>query len=188
MNKRGFTIVEMLITIVVIGILAAISLVAYNGVQKRAETAARYAEVIAWRDSFLLYEANKRSWPSGIPESSDMPNPPGPDFYCLGDSFPNGNDGQPRCRDKGGSFSYLQSKSVTLLSQLREYSTIPKTDKKYIDNRVGPWARVYADATKTLEINQVFPGNITCPGELITVYSVSAWTHCQLKIDRYQDP
>lgn len=38
MNKRssGFTLVELLIVIVVIAILAAISVVAYNGIQNRA--------------------------------------------------------------------------------------------------------------------------------------------------------
>ncbi|HCH34420.1 TPA: hypothetical protein DEW05_02720 [Candidatus Saccharibacteria bacterium] len=36
-NKRGFTIVELLIVIVVIGILAAITIVAFNGVQDRAK-------------------------------------------------------------------------------------------------------------------------------------------------------
>ncbi len=35
-NNSGFTIVELLIVIVVIAILAAISIVAYNGVQNRA--------------------------------------------------------------------------------------------------------------------------------------------------------
>ena len=35
-RSRGFTIVELLIVIVVIGILAAITIVAYNGVQQRA--------------------------------------------------------------------------------------------------------------------------------------------------------
>lgn len=34
-DKSGFTIVELLIVIVVIGILAAITIVAYNGIQKR---------------------------------------------------------------------------------------------------------------------------------------------------------
>ena len=36
-KDRGFTIVELLIVIVVIGILAAITIVAYNGVQNRAK-------------------------------------------------------------------------------------------------------------------------------------------------------
>ena len=35
-RQRGFTIVELLIVIVVIGILAAITIVAYNGIQARA--------------------------------------------------------------------------------------------------------------------------------------------------------
>ena len=37
-NRQGFTIVELLIVIVVIGILAAITIVAYNGIQNRAKT------------------------------------------------------------------------------------------------------------------------------------------------------
>ena len=38
-NERGFTIVELLIVIVIIAVLAAITIVAYNGITQRANTA-----------------------------------------------------------------------------------------------------------------------------------------------------
>ena len=45
MNRRGFTIVELLIVIVVIAILAAITIVAYNGIQNRAKQSAAQSAV-----------------------------------------------------------------------------------------------------------------------------------------------
>jgi prepilin-type N-terminal cleavage/methylation domain-containing protein len=39
-KQQGFTIVELLIVIVVIGILAAITIVAYNGIQNRGKSSA----------------------------------------------------------------------------------------------------------------------------------------------------
>lgn len=44
-KQRGFTIVELLIVIVVIGILAAITVVAYNGIQERARDTQRRSDL-----------------------------------------------------------------------------------------------------------------------------------------------
>lgn len=44
-KQRGFTIVELLIVIVVIAILAAISVVAYTGIQARANTSKKTQEI-----------------------------------------------------------------------------------------------------------------------------------------------
>ena len=61
--QRGFTIVELLIVIVVIGILAAITIVAYNGVQTRAKNVKTVNAAVSWIKVFKLYNADKGTWP-----------------------------------------------------------------------------------------------------------------------------
>lgn len=52
---QGFTIVELLIVIVVIGILAAITIVAYNGVQSRARDTTRQQDLKAIAKLLSIY-------------------------------------------------------------------------------------------------------------------------------------
>ena len=56
-QQRGFTIVELLIVIVVIGILAAITIVAFNGVQSRAKQASAQTAVAQANKKVLAYAA-----------------------------------------------------------------------------------------------------------------------------------
>lgn len=54
-RQRGFTIVELLIVIVVIGILAAIVIVAFNGVQDRAKTTSKINDIRSMQKAIELY-------------------------------------------------------------------------------------------------------------------------------------
>lgn len=64
MHKRhGFTIVELLIVIVVIAILAAITVVAYNSIQNRAANAQQFATAKSYMTMFSAYVAANGAYP-----------------------------------------------------------------------------------------------------------------------------
>ena len=74
LRRKGFTIVELLIVIVVIGILAAITIVAYTGIQGRAQMSAKSVAinninlrlsraVFSLRCFFLVLAQPKRIFP-----------------------------------------------------------------------------------------------------------------------------
>lgn len=57
-KQKGFTIVELLIVIVVIGILAAITIVAYNGMQQRSRDTTRAQDIASIKKALLLYQVD----------------------------------------------------------------------------------------------------------------------------------
>lgn len=99
-KQKGFTIVELLIVIVVIGILAAITIVAYNGIQSRANNQKTISAVSAYTKAFLQYAAENGVYP---PSRSPLP--------CLGTGYT--CDGT-----TDGSVS-----TAALLADLRPYMT-----------------------------------------------------------------
>lgn len=64
-TKSGFTIVELLIVIVVIGILAAITIVAYNGFQNRAYDATIQGDISNLSKQLKLLAADTGTPPAG---------------------------------------------------------------------------------------------------------------------------
>lgn len=74
-KQSGFTIVELLIVVVVIAILAAITIVAYSGIQQRAREQVVRSDLQSLQKAMLMYREEKRVLP------------PGADFYS-GSSMP----------------------------------------------------------------------------------------------------
>lgn len=62
-QKSGFTIVELLIVIVVIAILAAISIVAYNGIQQRARDSERQSDINTMQKQLELFYTDRGYYP-----------------------------------------------------------------------------------------------------------------------------
>lgn len=64
--KRGFTIVELLIVIVVIGILAAITIVSYSGITARANTTKAQTNAANMVKVLEAYNADCTAYPSAL--------------------------------------------------------------------------------------------------------------------------
>lgn len=93
-KQTGFTIVELLIVIVVIGVLAAIVIVAYNGIQNRARIATVTADLNNSYKKLLAYQIDNSAYPAdlatvGIGSSGGTTfqysynNAASPQTYCI---------------------------------------------------------------------------------------------------------
>lgn len=65
LHRSGFTIVELLIVIVVIGILAAIVIVAYNGIQSNASDTVVKSDLASAKKKIEQYKIMNSEYPSG---------------------------------------------------------------------------------------------------------------------------
>src|SRR5680860_683146 len=71
-NQNAFTIVELLVVIVIIGILATITIIAYTGIQQRATVATLKSDLVNSSQSLKLYQVEHSAYPTAI---NDCPSP-----------------------------------------------------------------------------------------------------------------
>ena len=150
-RQQGFTIVELLIVIVVIAILAAISIVAYNGIQTRTNNTATTQGVAQFIKAYGLYATD-----NGV-----FPNATG----CLGEGYP-----ADRClaQDSTGfCFSVGGAISTAVNDALKPYmnSKLPTVSQQKIScgatTYIGAYG-AYMDP-KNVAIFMMLKGDQSCP-------------------------
>jgi general secretion pathway protein G len=152
-TTSGFTIVELLVVIVVIAILAAITIVAYNGIQSRAENTKTISAVSQWAKAIRLYEADKGSWPANN--------------SCLGSATTyNPSEYNGRCWP-GSTSGWVVNPSF--LSEMQPYigNSYPEpSTKALIDTANGNefrGAMYYQNSSTDKRIYVELPGQASCP-------------------------
>jgi len=71
-NRFGFTIVELLVVIVVIGVLATISLVSYTAISKKATVASMQLDLASASEQLKIFQTTKSAFPVSV---VDCPSP-----------------------------------------------------------------------------------------------------------------
>jgi len=151
-KQKGFTIVELLIVIVVIAILAAITVVAYNGIQTRSENAKTVAAVSAWAKAIRMYETDKGSWPTSN--------------SCLGSTNTYADSHGGRCYGLIDNSTWVVQ--AAFLSQMQPYigGTYPEPSSKNISGSDSNQFRggIFYRATATdMQIYAELLNVTTCP-------------------------
>lgn len=119
-RQTGFTIVELLIVIVIIGVLAAITVVAYNGIQNRANNTAKVVTSGSYVRALVTYSSTNSKYPD-LPSNGSV---------CLGTGYIDGE-----C----GGADYPIHEDSPFNTQLREVlASIPQATTKPVTKTYPP--------------------------------------------------
>lgn len=156
-KQKGFTIVELLIVIVVIAILATISIVAYNGIQTRAENTKTVNGVAAYTKIFSMYATEKGEYPSASV------------FPCL-DTTATAGCGRV-AGSTGCNFSGNAPNSTDFYNQLTDYvKTLPSISSQTMSCSGQAFRGAYVEKndtnTKNLLMNVFLKGSVDCPSTM----------------------
>ncbi|MFZ2835802.1 MAG: prepilin-type N-terminal cleavage/methylation domain-containing protein [Candidatus Saccharimonadales bacterium] len=136
--RSGFTIVELLIVIVIIGILAAITIVAYNGIQNRARNQSMVSAASQIYKGISQYVLDNGAYPT----SSNV--------SCVGSGYPVDSTGL--CWSGQSSLS-----ANTLLAPYMSNIPSPPMEK------IGGLARGILINTSSRVLEYTITGSTTCP-------------------------
>lgn len=144
MKKRGFTIVELLIVIVVIAILATITVVAYRGITDSAKNTSLLSAMDVYEKALMQYQIKYGSYPSTLlsPGGASV-------AVCLGEYRADGPFQDNECFLSSYSEGQLLipiTSSNTINTALREFiSPLPNASQYSITVHAGDIAETIKD-------------------------------------------
>lgn len=159
MQSKGFTIIELLIVIVVIAILAAITIVAFNGVQQRAENTKTHQAVTQFSKALILYTQQNGAYPTPV-----LPGGwyclPVDSTYCLSSS----NSPVPSCFGLNQT-PYPHTTFYSMLDTV--VKSLPRVSGKATEcssgrTFIGAVVRIYNDG-RDAQIHFGLGGDVSCP-------------------------
>ncbi|MBC7869010.1 prepilin-type N-terminal cleavage/methylation domain-containing protein [Candidatus Saccharibacteria bacterium] len=154
-STLGFTIVELLIVIVVIGILAAISLVAYKGAQQKSQNTQTISAITQWAKIIRMYEVEVGSMPTIA--------------SCLGSNYTYGPTGTDvsgfQCRqDIISSGIVIDPSFMTLMQKYSQSKPQPSVTTTGYVSDVNWYRGAYYYPTNPARIDYMLAGGGTpCP-------------------------
>ena len=119
--KKGFTLIELLVVVAIMGLLAALAVVALNNARARARDARRVSDVKQLQTALELYYLDQNEYPDlslpGIVESLCLSSTSGLAVGCVGTTYMSLTPVNPSPRVDGGcddtSYIYQPQSSGT---------------------------------------------------------------------------
>jgi prepilin-type N-terminal cleavage/methylation domain-containing protein len=117
-SNIGFTIVELLVVIVVIGILAAITIVSYTGLSGKANVSSLQSDLSSAKKQLALYYVDHSSYPTSIDNITNCPVLLGvtDTKYCIKPSTGNTFTYSPASDTNPQAFTLFSTKNTTSYS------------------------------------------------------------------------
>jgi prepilin-type N-terminal cleavage/methylation domain-containing protein len=175
----GFTIVELLIVIVVIGILAAITIIAFSGIQSRAKNSVTISTMKAYQTALSEYVIDHGSYPTI-------------NGTCLGGPYKDYNaDGIADCGDVNQT--YRESVSTTFNNQMKQYlgGTTPNVNvdeltsfgSTFVGGYVNNWTSFTVDGVQNpYYMMYILAGNnVDCGSTVVATNSFPTMTKTNQK-------